>query len=165
MFTPVVNSNAPVTPAMNEKSNESRKQEHGGQQDGLRHVKEEGGLEVIRIDDSDSAPYDLSDVSMAESEASEVGDSDDEDEQLKAIPTSDVSVKQMPFVFPSGSTFFMHKKSKICHFRDRPLNPIGQINFFECGRKLSDNFERIPSINSRSFRCSLCFKNQREFLA
>ncbi len=103
----------------------------------------------------------LSEASMSEGGSDLSKNSEDEDEQLKAISPTGQSVKQIPVDFAQGCLFFMRKKSKICHYRDRPLTIGGALNFFECGRKHSPNFEQIPSISVRSFKCPLCFKNHK----
>ena len=160
MFTPVVNQSAPQTPGTQRQSGlqENCNVEKAGESE--PQVKEETNQEVIHIDDSDDFEITISEASMSGNESDDSTNSEEEDEQLKAIAPTGQSVKQTPVFFEQGCLFFMHKKSKICHFRDKPLTIGGDVNFFECGRKLSANFEQIPSINVRSFKCSLCFKNR-----
>ena len=160
MFTPVTNAQAPQTPAAFRQVGEQSKQTGKSMAAGSTEVKTETVAEVVEIHDSDDDGPETKCSDASTSESDDDNSSGEEDEQLQAIDSSIPSVKQMPIVFEAGCLFFMHKKSKICHFRDKPLTPGSDTNFLECGRKLSANFEQVPSINARSFKCSLCFKNR-----
>ena len=160
MFTPVTNLHAPQTPTValpvNSESKSGSKS-HAGE---VHEVKDESPSDIIEIHDSEDNKVDASEASSEKSDSDNSATSSEEDEQLRAIEVSSPSVKQTPVAFGAECLFFMHKKSKICHFRCKPLTPGSDINFLECGRKLSSNFDRIPSITARSFKCSLCFKNR-----
>ena len=154
MFTPVVA--APVTPAMvvpegNQKVDAAAS---------VVEVKTEASLEPIVVCDS-AEEVDDSEQTHSENESGKSLESDDEDEHLKAIPPEMRFNPPMPVIKTEGMLFFMHKKSKICHMRDKALTPGDGPNFLECGRRLSENFSEIPSISSNCFRCSLCFKSRR----
>lgn len=153
MFTPVVA--VPSTPVF--ANAESNKQT--SQLPQIFDIKDEAVDDVVEISDSEDEKLAASEVSATDSENSLDTGSDDEDEQLGVV--------EQPRVWNSFACLqsrwkivFMHKKSKICHFRDRDLTPGGGPNFLECGRMLSDNFISIASISSNSFRCGLCFRNR-----
>ena len=160
MFTPVVNASAPQTPTVQVAHELEQKHAQVQAESRVDETKVELQTDVITIEDSDEEKPAASETSLSESDEESTFDSDVEDEQLKFLSPSEQSVKQIPLLDVRGKLFFMHKKSKICHLRDQPLTPGGNVNFFECGRKLSENFEQIPSVNFRSFKCSLCFKNR-----
>ena len=160
MFTPVA---LPTTPQPPLKEFFPSEQEEGSSKldAGFSFVaKEEEESGAITIDDSNNSDVAMSEISTSDSEMGESNTSELEDEQLIAMSSSGVPVKQAPTAFVAGSMFFMHKKSKICHYRDHPLTVGSTLNFLECGRKLSTNFVQIPSVDIRSFKCSLCFKNR-----
>ena len=160
MFTPVANPSTPQPPLKevipNEKGVESSKLDAGSS----FVAKEEEASEAITVDDSNNSDVAMSEISISDSEMEESNTSEVEDEQIKAMSSSGLPVKQAPTIFVAGSMFFMQRKSKICHYRDRPLTVGSTMNFLECGRKLSTNFVQIPSVDIRSFKCSLCFKNR-----
>ena len=160
MFTPVATPATPQAPQTQAASQEKTEGPPMPNVDTSATAKEEETVETITIDDSNASDVALSEISISESEAEDSDVSTAEDEQIKAISQGGLPVKQASITFVSGSMFFMHRKSKICHYRNRPLTIGGVVNFLECGRKLSDNFEQIPSIDIRSFKCSLCFKNR-----
>ena len=160
MFTPVAHQCAPETPRAvisEQKEFDAVPPQPSAFSTG---IKEEKSAEAILVEESDAGELATSEVSVTESDASLSGGSENEDEQLVAIVPCGLPVKQAPTPYVAGRLFFMHRKSKICHYRDRPLTVGGPMNFFECGRKLSDNFEQIPSVGMRSFKCALCFKNR-----
>lgn len=156
MFTPV--AAAPATPVVinvvEEKQNANVHE--------VEDIKEETVSEVIEVHDSADEELGESEISVTDAESDGSTNSDDEDEQLEAILQARAASAPMPIRIAEGCLFFMHKKSKICHFRRRELSPGGGPNFFECGRMLSDNFDAIPSISTNSFRCGLCFKSRKQ---
>ena len=160
MFTPTANPATPQVQQVQAASSAKREESSKPNADTSATAKEEETVETITIDDPNFSDIALSEISISDSEVEESDVSNAEDEQIKAISQGGLPVKQALITFVSGSMFFMHRKSKICHYRDRPLTVGGGMNFLECGRKLSDNFEQIPSVDIRSFKCSLCFKNR-----
>ena len=154
MFTPVVA--APATPAV-AGSESNRKADVAAS---VVEVKTETSQEPTLVCDSAEEVID-SEQTHSENESGKSLESDDEDEQLQVISVESYFNPPMPILKSEGMMFFMHKKSKICHVRDKALTPGDGPNFLECGRKLSENFSEIPSISSSCFRCSLCFKGRR----
>ena len=154
MFTPVVA--APATPAM-VVPEKSQKAEVATS---VVEVKTESSMDPILVCDSAEEVVD-SEQTHSENESGKSLESDEEDEQLSAIPTEEHFNPPLPVLKSEGMMFFMHKKSKICHVRNKALTPGDGPNFLECGRKLSENFSEIPSISPSCFRCGLCFKRKQ----
>ena len=156
MFTPAVAVPSASTPVF--ANAESNKQT--SQLPQIFDIKDEAVDDVVEISDFEDEKLAASQLSATDSENSLDTGPDDEDEQLAVVEQPRVAGTPSPVCRADGRLFFMHKKSKICHFGDRDLTPGGGPNFLECGRMLSDNFISIVSISSNSFRCGLCFRNR-----
>ena len=123
-------------------------------------IKEDDDNDVQIISDSDEdglAPSEraYSDSDKSDGLQSEVEEAVAQKTAASARTDGSVNIAQM-----QGRRFFCHKKSGICHFSDASGIDSVRMDFFACGRKMSDNFTHVPSVGDACLKCSLCFKSQ-----